>query len=135
MQIPQAIKELRAALGLTQVQLARVVALAPITIAHLESGHKRPHPQSLVSLAQVAFENDRRDLAELFLGVLPGVREGLLVPSWLPLPTTAPDSDYPRMLFHRTKDPAIVHSRTEERLRGPEWARVQWPEPVSGSVV
>lgn len=35
--------------------------------------------------------------------------------------------DYPRMLFHRTKDPVTVQSREEETALGKEWARTVWP--------
>lgn len=35
--------------------------------------------------------------------------------------------DYPRMLFHRTKDPVTVHSREQEDALGKEWSRIIWP--------
>lgn len=35
--------------------------------------------------------------------------------------------DYPRMLFHRTKEPVTVQSREEEDALGREWSRVIWP--------
>jgi len=35
-------------------------------------------------------------------------------------------TDYPRMLFHRTKDPVTVHSREEEEALGAEWRRKIW---------
>jgi hypothetical protein len=34
-----------------------------------------------------------------------------------------PNTDYPRMLFHRTKEPVTVHSRDEEDALGPDWSR------------
>jgi hypothetical protein len=44
-------------------------------------------------------------------------------------PTTMPESaDYPRMLFHRTKPPIIVHGRASEAAFGKEWARSPWPQ-------
>ena len=136
MQIPRAIRELRAALGLTQRQFATACGLGHGTISHVETGAKRPDSGSLVALARVAFDIDQRALAELFLALLPGVAEGLLAPSWLPAAAqAAPDSDFPRRLFHRTKDPVIVHSRIEERLRGPEWARQPWPKPDPSELV
>jgi hypothetical protein len=36
-------------------------------------------------------------------------------------------TDYPRMLFHRTKDPVTVHSREEEDALGRGWSRKIWP--------
>ena len=52
-------------------------------------------------------------------------------------------NDYPRMLFHRTKDPVTVHSREEEEALGRQWSRTIWaaapakepipePEPEPG---
>jgi hypothetical protein len=48
-----------------------------------------------------------------------------------------PNTDYPRMMFHRTKEPVTVHSREEEEALGREWARTiraaapaQEPEPA-----
>jgi len=38
-----------------------------------------------------------------------------------------PSDDYPRMLFHRAKDPVTVHSREEEAALGAEWSRKIWP--------
>ncbi len=46
--------------------------------------------------------------------------------------------DYPRMLFHRTKEPVTVQSREEEDALGREWSRIIWtvsaitaePEPA-----
>jgi hypothetical protein len=35
--------------------------------------------------------------------------------------------DYPRMLFHRTKEPVTVQSRAEEDALGPGWSRIIWP--------
>ena len=35
--------------------------------------------------------------------------------------------DYPRMLFHRTKEPVTVQSREEEDALGREWSRTIWP--------
>ena len=35
-----------------------------------------------------------------------------------------PDADYPRMMFHRTKNPVTVYSRVEEQLLGREWSRI-----------
>jgi hypothetical protein len=49
-----------------------------------------------------------------------------------------PNTDYPRMLFHRTKEPVTVHSRDEEDALGREWSRTiraaapaQEPEPAT----
>jgi hypothetical protein len=40
------------------------------------------------------------------------------------------DPDYPRMLFHPTKDWVIVKSAEEEAALGPEWSRtIPAPEP------
>lgn len=39
--------------------------------------------------------------------------------------------DYPRMLFHRTRAPVVVQSKSEEEALGDEWNRVIWPEDGS----
>lgn len=39
--------------------------------------------------------------------------------------------DYPRMLFHRTKEPVTVQSREEEDALGREWSRIIWPASVT----
>jgi hypothetical protein len=48
-----------------------------------------------------------------------------------------PSEDYPRMMFHRTKEAVTVLSREEEDGLGPDWSRVIWqaqlfaaPEPA-----
>ena len=35
--------------------------------------------------------------------------------------------DYPRMMFHRTKEPVTIQSREEEDALGREWSRIIWP--------
>jgi hypothetical protein len=47
-----------------------------------------------------------------------------------------PNTDYPRMMFHRTKQPVTVQTRDEEDALGKEWSRTIWtaskaaaPEP------
>ena len=35
--------------------------------------------------------------------------------------------DYPRMMFHRTREPVVVQSRVEEDALGPDWSRIIWP--------
>jgi hypothetical protein len=37
-----------------------------------------------------------------------------------------PSTDYPRMMFHRNKEPVTVHSRDEEDALGPDWSRIIW---------
>src|SRR5215472_3035206 len=124
MQIPQAIRELRAALGLTQVQFARAVALGLGTVTHLENGNRRPDPKSLVALAQTACGSGRHDLAEIFVCALPGVYEGLLAPAWSEF---IDPKEYPRCMFHRSLPVAVVNSPQEERALGPEWSRRPLP--------
>jgi len=48
-----------------------------------------------------------------------------------------PSEDYPRMMFHRSKEPVVILSREEEDGLGPEWSRIVWaaqpfaePEPA-----
>lgn len=36
-------------------------------------------------------------------------------------------NDYPRMMFHRHKDPVTIHSREQEDALGREWSRIIWP--------
>ena len=38
-----------------------------------------------------------------------------------------PSQDYPRMMFHRSREPVTVFSREEEDGLGPEWSRIIWP--------
>lgn len=42
-----------------------------------------------------------------------------------------PSDDFPRMLFHRTKEPVTVHSREEEEALGAAWSRRIWPPSES----
>jgi hypothetical protein len=41
------------------------------------------------------------------------------------------NTDYPRMLFHRTKSPVTVQTREEEAALGKDWARTIWPAATS----
>jgi hypothetical protein len=48
-----------------------------------------------------------------------------------------PNTDYPRMMFHKLKQPVTVQTRDEEDALGREWSRTIWsaskaaaPEPA-----
>jgi hypothetical protein len=43
------------------------------------------------------------------------------------------NTDYPRMLFHRTKSPVTVQTREEEAALGKDWARTIWPAATSAA--
>lgn len=34
-----------------------------------------------------------------------------------------PDPNYPRWMYHRSRDPVLIHSEAEEAALGPEWSR------------
>ncbi len=82
MLVPQALRNLRGYTELTQPDFARKVGMSEASIAHFETGSRKPDPVSLVKFARLAFEIDRVALADIFVKELPGVREGLLIPIW-----------------------------------------------------
>jgi transcriptional regulator with XRE-family HTH domain len=79
--VTEAIKTLRSALGMTQLELAVKLDIAGHSVAYFEGGHM-PNAVTTARLCHVAHEAGRDDLAEIFAAVLPGVAEGLLVPVW-----------------------------------------------------
>jgi transcriptional regulator with XRE-family HTH domain len=79
--VAEAIKTLRSALGVTQLDLAIKLDVGGHSIAHYEGG-RTPDAVTTVRLCRVAHEVGRDDLADIFAAALPGVAEGLLVPAW-----------------------------------------------------
>lgn len=122
--IARSIVELRAATGLRQAAFARCLRTSSTSIGHFEAGSRRPGPGSPVKLTQTALATQRRDLAEVFAGALPGIQESWLVFGWSAANGASGKSfDYPRMLFHQAKPPLIVESAAEEKALEPEWSR------------
>jgi transcriptional regulator with XRE-family HTH domain len=126
--IARAIVELRGTTKLNQAAFAKHLGVSCTSIGHYEADSRRPDPGTLVKLAQAALAARRHDLAELFAGGLPGVREGLLVCGWGAWNggDEPRSGDYPRMLHHRTKPPVTVQCAAEERALGGEWSRTVW---------
>jgi transcriptional regulator with XRE-family HTH domain len=79
---PGALKSLREALGVTQIVFAKKLGIGAPSVAHYETGSRRPGAATSVRFARTAHEAGRIDLAEIFAAALPGVQEGLLVPVW-----------------------------------------------------
>jgi hypothetical protein len=40
-------------------------------------------------------------------------------------PALSPGPDYPRLMYHATKTPVVVHTAWQERALGPEWSRIR----------
>jgi transcriptional regulator with XRE-family HTH domain len=66
MQVPEAVRELRSALGLTQEELAAKVEAGTASVYRWEAGSVRLRPVVLVRLYKLAKEADRPDLATIF---------------------------------------------------------------------
>jgi len=79
--VSEAIKTLRSALGVTQLELAIKLDIGGHSVAHYECG-RTPDAVTTARLCRVAHEAGRDDLADIFAVALPGVAEGLLVPVW-----------------------------------------------------
>lgn len=65
--LPEATKELRSALNLSQQKFADRLAVGLATVQRWEQGTVQPAPAALVALYQVARGVDREDLAGVFL--------------------------------------------------------------------
>jgi transcriptional regulator with XRE-family HTH domain len=79
--VSEAIKTLRSALGVTQLELAVKLDIGGHSIAHFESG-RLPDAVTTARLCRAAHEAGRDDLADIFAVAMPGVAEGLVVPVW-----------------------------------------------------
>jgi transcriptional regulator with XRE-family HTH domain len=77
-----AIKALRTTLGTTRLEFAAKLGIGGSSVAHYETGHRRPDATATARLCRVAHEAGRTDLAEIFVVALPGVQEAVLVPVW-----------------------------------------------------
>jgi transcriptional regulator with XRE-family HTH domain len=77
-----AIKALRTALGTTQIEFAIKLGIGGSSVAHYETGHRRPDGTATARLCRLAHQVGRTDLAEIFVATLPGVQEAVLVPIW-----------------------------------------------------
>jgi transcriptional regulator with XRE-family HTH domain len=77
-----AIQSLRKSLVLTQVQFAKKLGIGLGSLTHYETGARRPDVATIARLARAAHDASRVDLAEIFVVAIPGVRDGLLVPTW-----------------------------------------------------
>ena len=79
--VSEAIKTLRSALGVTQLELAMKLDIAGHSVGHFEGG-RMPDAVTIARLCRAAHEAGRDDLADIFAVAMPGVAEGLLVPVW-----------------------------------------------------
>jgi transcriptional regulator with XRE-family HTH domain len=82
MELSEAIRELRKSFNLTQPEFAKYAGLSEASVAHFESGSRRPDPVSLARLCRVAVDAKKYALANVLVKPMPGVAEGVLVPSW-----------------------------------------------------
>jgi DNA-binding XRE family transcriptional regulator len=76
------VRELRKALNLGQVAFAKKIGASPTTIQHYEVGSRRPDPHTLAKLVGVAVKAQQWLIAKDLAQLLPGVKEGLLKPTW-----------------------------------------------------
>ncbi|HKD09879.1 MAG TPA: helix-turn-helix transcriptional regulator [Bryobacteraceae bacterium] len=79
--VTEAIKTLRSALGVTQLELSIKLGIEGHSVAHFEGG-RMPDAVTTARLCRAAHDAGRDDLADIFAATLPGVVEGLLVPIW-----------------------------------------------------
>jgi transcriptional regulator with XRE-family HTH domain len=78
--VNEAIRELRAALGLSQQALATKLDMALSSIAHYESGRRTPEGTAAVKLYRAAMEAERQDLADVFLTIFHDAMGHLIAP-------------------------------------------------------
>jgi len=87
MQLSETILVLREQLALTRHAFAKKAGCSPSSIAHYGTAKRSPGAFTIARLCRLALEANRPDLADAFAAALPGVPDGLLVPSWK-LPAT-----------------------------------------------
>jgi transcriptional regulator with XRE-family HTH domain len=109
--LSEAVKTLRSALGVTQLELAVKLDIGGHSIAHFESGRK-PDAVITARLCGVAHEAGLDDLADVFAVALPGVEEGLLIPVWR-LPKEQQPESAPTFVEVRPAPPVV--SRFENK--------------------
>jgi hypothetical protein len=79
--VSEAVKTLRSALCVTQLELAIKLDIGGHSVAHFEGG-RLPDAVTTARLCRAAHEAGRDDLADIFAVAMPGVAEGLVVPVW-----------------------------------------------------
>ena len=82
MKLPEDLRILRVSLKLTQPGFATSIGMSPTSLAHYETGDRRPDAASTALLCRAALKAGRLDLADVFAEGIPGVADGLLVPRW-----------------------------------------------------
>jgi transcriptional regulator with XRE-family HTH domain len=123
MKIGEACKALRKELGLSQPKMAEMLVLSVASLAHFETGARKPDAESRARLTKAAMDARRYDLADIFVKDLPGVREGVLIPWWhvhlhTPKIATTLTADIPEKLTLEPAGPFFTPSPLPARLRG-----------------
>jgi transcriptional regulator with XRE-family HTH domain len=77
---PDAVRELRKALGITQQDLAVKLGMAVSSISHFETGDRTPDGSSAMKLYRAAQEANRQDLADVFGTIINDAMGHLVAP-------------------------------------------------------
>jgi transcriptional regulator with XRE-family HTH domain len=77
---PDAVRELRKALGITQQGLAVKLGMAVSSISHFEIGDRKPDGTSALNLYRAAQEANRQDLADVFATIINDAMGHLVAP-------------------------------------------------------
>jgi transcriptional regulator with XRE-family HTH domain len=82
MNVAGAIRALRASMKLTQGAFAKKMGISHGSVAHYEILARHPEAATLARFIRAACNAERLDLAEVFAGLIPGVKEGIFIPAW-----------------------------------------------------
>jgi hypothetical protein len=106
------------------------------SVAHYEILARRPDAATLARFTRAAFDAGRLDLAEVFAGLIPGVKEGIFIPAWR-IPgheKSADESAGERQAA--TPDPTVVQVQLVPSPQGPQTVAVRVvPNPQEPRIV
>jgi transcriptional regulator with XRE-family HTH domain len=131
---PDAVRELRKALGITQQGLAVKLGMAVSSISHFEIGDRKPDGTSALNLYRAAQEADRQDLADVFATIINDAMGHLIAPirnaeehrAVRALQLVLFDRRFRRYQksLMRVLAPALEHLKREEKRKAKEFSQV-----------
>src|SRR5262252_717544 len=80
MTVPEAVRELRKAYGLSQQLFSTLLGMAIASIANYEIGARTPDGAAAVKLYRAAEEKQRADLADVFVDIIYNATGGMVAP-------------------------------------------------------